>query len=108
LARRKLLTEHPAPDDLDIVVVLDYDVANSLSAGQRELIDRMNNEEYNYLRVDSWVIAQVRRDDDLFQEIESERNSFAELYNLEYSRQWLKGVAVIVLGETDVGFRISS
>lgn len=102
------MTEHPAPDDLDIIVILDYDVANSLSESQREFIDKLNNEGYNYPRVDSWVISLVPRGDDLFEEIEEERQGFAELYNVEHSGRWLKGVALIVLGETDVGLSISS
>lgn len=103
-----VLTEHPAPDDLDIAILLEHDVANNLSVEQRELIDRLNNSTYNYPRVDGFVFVRFSRGHPSFESNEIEIYAFTEYYNIENGLQWLKGVAVIVLGETDVGLRICS
>jgi hypothetical protein len=101
------VTEHPSPDDLDVIIKLDYDVANSLTTHQREFIDDLNERRCND-RVDSWVFTCFPRHHDLFFEQEADRSTWAKLYSVERSGMWLKGVAVIKVGETDVGLRICS
>src|SRR4051812_27561577 len=59
------LTAKPDPDDVDIVVRLDFDVADNLTSGQRNLIDAAN--DLGYIDgIDSFVFVTYPRDHPLF------------------------------------------
>jgi uncharacterized protein DUF6932 len=102
------LSEKEEPVDLDVTVILDADVAATLTEQQQELMDaasegKMGND------VDSFAFARLNRSDPNYRdEYLDPAYSWGEQYGLECSEQWLKGFAVLKLRETNVGLRICS
>jgi hypothetical protein len=99
------LTSKVDPSDVDLSVKIDLDVADNLSVTQRLLVDEANKAEY-IIGIDSFVFTAYPRDHPLFDSEINERDSWAEQWGREHSQLWLKGIAVIRLGETSVGLRI--
>jgi hypothetical protein len=98
------LTEKDLPDDLDVLVNIDLDVMTNLSIEQRILVDAINQLQY-IDNVDSWAATSYPRDHRYFGTALDIGNA-GDAYGLEHSKFWLKGIAVLTLGETDVGLRI--
>lgn len=96
------LTEKPDPDDVDIVALLNADVADALTSDQRALVDAANEPDY-LPGIDSFVDTLYPRGHPLFMD---DDRTWGEQYGLENSDQWLKGYAILRLWETDVGLRI--
>ena len=100
-----LLTEKPEPSDLDVSVILDHDVSVELNGVQMDLFNRLS-EGYGP-DIDSFAYARRLREDPLFgNPMIDTAYDWGEQYGSESSDDWLKGFAVILLGETDVGLRI--
>ena len=75
---------------------------------QKELVDALGDGSYDGSyneRIDSFVFTCLRRDHPEFEAVEDERSEWARLYSVEHGDFWLKGVAVLRPGETDVGLR---
>ena len=101
------LTEKLRPSDIDVAVRLELDVADGLTSEQRDLIDKVNADDELFIdEVDGFVYISYPRDHVLFGSDVDERETWAEQYGIEHSKIWLKGMAVIRIGETDVGLRI--
>ena len=98
------LTEKPEPSDLDVIVKFDYDVTLNLTADQKTLVDNLGEGAYNK-RIDSWTFTCIPRGHSEFDVGSEDRAEWARLYNVEHGDFWLKGVAVIRVGENDVGLR---
>jgi hypothetical protein len=90
------------PRDLDVIIKLDYDVTVNLTPAQQEFIDRLEQGTYND-RIDSFTFTCLPRGHSEFEAGEFNRSEWARLCNVEHGDFWLKGVAVVRLGETDVG-----
>ncbi len=103
LCNGSFLTERVDPGDVDIVVRLDSDVAEVLNVEQNELIDALGLPRFA-AGIDSFVDVVLPRDHPQYGFDES--ISWEAHYGLEHSERWLKGVAVLRLGETDVGLRL--
>jgi len=98
-------TEKVDPSDVDIAVRIDVDFHATMNASQSILVDAANEMDY-ITGIDSYVYVSFPRDHVLFDTDANERETWAEQYGWEHSEQWLKGIAVLMLGETDVGIRI--
>jgi hypothetical protein len=105
LINGSFLTQKIDPSDVDIAVRVDVDFHDSMTASQHVLVDAANNEGY-ISGIDSYVYVSYPRDHVLYDTNANERETWAEQWGLEHSEQWLKGMAVLRLGETDVGLRI--
>ena len=98
-------TEKVDPGDVDIAVRIDVDFQEVMNASQGILVDAANDAHY-IGGLDSYVYVAFPRDHVLYDTEANERETWAEQYGWEHSEQWLKGIAVLTLGETDVGIRI--
>jgi hypothetical protein len=98
------LTSKGNPSDIDVIIKFDYDVTANFTQDQKDFVDKLETGEYN-TRIDSFVFTALPRDHPEFVLGESERSGWAELFNVEHGQYWLKGVAVIRVGENDVGLR---
>lgn len=102
------LTEKKEPSDLDVTVILDADVGESLTDAQNELINTIADGEFAK-DVDSFAFVKRRRDDPYFgDEMTDAAFSWGQQYGLECSECYLKGFVVMKLRETNVGLRICS
>lgn len=99
-------TKKPMPDDIDVVVSIDYDVSMQLSEEQRQVLDRINEENF-FQHVDGTAFFNYPIDHECFG-CAFDANLATEGYGIEHSKAWLKGYAVLRLLETDVGLRICS
>lgn len=97
-------TKKPQPDDLDVVVSVDYDVSLTLTEEQRQVLDQVN-EENSFQHLDSTAFFNYPIGHECFG-CAFDANLATEGYGIEHSKAWLKGYAVLRLMETDVGLRI--
>ena len=98
------LTQKPEPDDIDIVVLVNDDVASSLSTDQHEIISLLNA-DHPFAGLDSCVFFTYPREHKLFGSALDHREAI-EGYGLEHSGRHLKGFVILKVLETDVGLRI--
>ncbi|MGJ5096504.1 DUF6932 family protein [Bradyrhizobium oligotrophicum] len=98
------LTEKPDPSDVDVLINIDEDVMKNLSVDQRILIDALNMEPYIAF-IDSLAVTTYHRGHPYFGTALDVGNA-GDAYGLEHAGVWLKGIAVLRFGETDVGLRI--
>ena len=98
------LTEKPDPGDIDIVISLDFDVAEQLTQNQIELTMRLNEQD-SYVHIDSSVWTLYPRGHKCFR-CAFDADVVSEGYGIENSEVYLKGIAVLRVWETDVGLRI--
>lgn len=98
------LTEKPEPDDIDIMLLVDLDVAEQLTESQRIVIDKFNNHSYSSL-VDSAAYVVFPSGHELCGS-GCDFREYADVYGEEHSGEWRKGYAVLRAGETDVGLRL--
>jgi hypothetical protein len=105
------LTENPSPDDVDVAVELDLEISHSLTPSQDRLVYAVNEE--NYIDgIDGFVYVRYPLGhefygcDRVLGGFLDPGVSWAELYQMQHSGSWLKGVAVHRVLETDVGLRI--
>jgi len=104
IADGSFFTYKPLPDDLDVVISIDYDVSMSLTEDQRQVLDLINDESsFQYL--DSTAFFNYPLDHECFGGAYDAAIA-TEGYGIEHSKQWLKGYAVLRIMETDVGLRI--
>lgn len=102
------LTEKQHPDDIDVAMVLDADVAEALSPEQKDLVDSANDAG-TWQYVDSFAFVKRDRSDPLFgNDLADPASGWHEVYGLEHGKRWLKGFVVLRLRETHVGLRICS
>lgn len=100
------VTEKPRQIDVDVKVYIDYDAHCNLDSEQQMLVDSINEEIYIDL-VDSTAYIRYPREHECFG-TGLDLGNQSEDYGLEHSETWLKGYAVLMLWETDVGIRIRS
>jgi hypothetical protein len=98
------LTDKPDPGDVDVLVGIDEDVTSKLTDTQKSLVFSLNTEYYIPL-IDSLVVTTYPRGHQYFGTLLDTGNA-GDTYGLEHARCWLKGMAVLRIGETDVGLRI--
>ena len=67
-------------------------------------MDDLSDGGYND-RIDSFTFTALSRDHPEFALGEADDQDWARLFNVEHGDTWLKGVAVIRVGENDVGLR---
>lgn len=104
LINGSFLTDKPNPSNVDVAVILDPDVAESLNAEQEELINSINDDKF-IERVDGFVETEFPIGHPFFRANGNEM-LWSEQYGREHLGAWLKGIAVLRIGETDVGLRI--
>lgn len=98
------LTEKVDPSDIDVAVNLDLDVADNLNDEQFALTNEVNSE--NFIDgIDSFVETVFPLGHPLHG-AEGYDRPWSEEWGREHNGEYLKGVAVLRLGETDVGLRI--
>jgi hypothetical protein len=98
-------TEKIDPKDVDVAVRIDVDFHDTLNQIQNNLIDLANTESY-IDGIDSYVYVAYPRDHPLYNSGIDEKETWAEMWGCEHSKKWLKGLAILRLGESDVGLRI--
>lgn len=103
LCNGSFVTQALEPSDIDVVVRIDHDFALSLTPEQTALFDALNDDLTDHV-VDTFaeVSYPVGHDDYGLEE----GPSWEAHYGLEHGQVWLKGVAVVKVGETDVGLRL--
>jgi len=100
----RFLTTKDGPSDLDVIIKFDYDVTCNFTPTQKEFMDNLEQEMHNE-RIDSWVSTVIPRGHQEFTVGENDPSDRARLYSVEHSGNWLKGIAVLRLGENDVELR---
>lgn len=101
------LTEKENPSDIDVWIILDLDVALNLTVDQRQFIDDVNDPTKKYNKViDGYAFVCYPFGHTLYGSDLDERQGWAEHIGLQRDKQWCKGVAVLRIGETDVGLRL--
>lgn len=102
------LTEKPDPSDLDVTVIIDSDVSQTLTADQSALVEAIANAQIGD-GIDSFAFVRLPRDHPNFgDELADPAHTWGEQYGLENSDEWLKGFVILRLRETGVGLRIRS
>jgi hypothetical protein len=98
------LTAKVDPNDIDVVTKIDYDVSMSLSHSARQLFQLIGSGQFHQ-RLDSYVFVS-------YPVGHPRRRTATDQWDY-WSRQWgvgrdewCKGIAVLRLGETDVGLRL--
>jgi len=104
LVNGSFMTEKLEPSDVDVAVLLDPYVADNLDLRQEMLVDSVNDDMF-IEGVDGFVEtlfplghASYRAD--------GNEMLWSEQYGREHNGEYLKGIAVLRVGETDVGLRI--
>lgn len=93
------LTEKDKPSDIDVTVFIDIDILNELTDEQKELVDKSN--EIGYIEgLDSFVITRYPRGHPMYGTEEDIAYSWHEVYGSENGKEWLKGFAVLMLGDS--------
>ena len=99
------LTEKRDPDDIDLSLKLDADVADRLSTAQGDLLERIAQGGYEP-RLNSYVlihpVGHTRRGTEL-----DRWPYWAEWWGVDRGG-WCKGVAVLRVGGSDVGPRLAA
>ena len=103
-----LLTRKPDPGDVDLSIVLDHDVLESMLPEQREIYNQAAVGEL-LEGVDSDAHGRFPRGHPHFGNPAVDTAcGLGDLYGQEHSEEWLKGYVILRLGENDVGLRICS
>ena len=101
------LTEKEFPDDIDIFILVDSDVNDSLDEEKTRLLLDINT-GYSPIGMDAQVYTIYNRGHSHFGTSADVGREWASGYGIENSEKWLKGYAILRLRETDVGLRIRS
>lgn len=100
------LTEKPEPADIDFLISIDSEQYGSLPAKALELLQAIGNFNYIDKQLDGWLYIYYPRGHSNYEASEALFIELMDLFSLEHSGNWLKGVAVLRLGESDVGLRL--
>lgn len=101
------VTEKVEPKDLDVAIRMEADVYEALSDQQKALLSEINDGEF-IIDLDTFVYVAYPRGHPSFGTAADEKETWAELWGREHDGQYIKGIAVIRLGETDVGHLLRS
>lgn len=103
LCNGSFVTEALEPSDIDVVIRIDHDFALMLTPEQTTFFDALNDDVADHV-VDTFaeVSYPIGHDDYGLEE----GPSWEAHYGLEHGQVWLKGIAVVKVGETDVGLRL--
>ena len=104
LVNGSFVTEKLNPSDIDVAVIIDPDVAEKLSSEQEALINSINDNCF-IDKVDGFVETEFPIGHPSFR-VGGNEMLWSEQYGREHLGAWLKGIAVLRIGETDVGLRI--
>lgn len=104
LINGSFMTEKIEPSDVDVAVLLDPDVANNLDERQDLLVNSVNDDTF-IEGVDGFVETLFPIGHTSYRADENEM-LWSEQYGREHNGEYLKGIAVLRVGETDVGLRI--
>jgi hypothetical protein len=100
------LTEKLVPDDVDVFVVTEFGVFETLSEDQHQLLESINIDEPPLVPlVDGWSVTAYPRDHPRYGTVLDGGNP-GEGFGIEHGQYWLKGYIVIRLWETDVRNRL--
>ncbi|WP_156312054.1 DUF6932 family protein [Methylobacterium platani] len=106
LINGSFLTSKPDPKDVDVAIILDPDVTELLTVEQELLVDAVNDDMNIFIDgVDGFVETVFPIGHSSFR-ADGNEMLWSEQYGRQHDGAWLKGVAVLRLGETDVGLRI--
>lgn len=103
LCNGSFVTDAVDPGDIDIVVRIDHDFADEMSAEDRAFFDALNDDLADHV-VDTFAEVSYPIGHPNFGL--EEGVSWEAHYGLEHGAVWLKGIAVLKVGETDVGLRL--
>lgn len=103
LCNGSFVTKALEPSDIDVVIRIDHDFALLLTPEQAIFFDTLNDDLSDHV-VDTFaeVSYPVGHPDHGLEE----GPSWEAHYGLEHGQIWLKGIAVVKVGETDVGLRL--
>lgn len=104
LVNGSFLTEKLDPSDVDVALLMDPDVAESLNAEQDALIDAINDNIF-IDKIDAFAETLFPIGHASFR-LDGNERLWSEQYGSEHNGVYLKGIAVLRVGETDVGLRI--
>jgi hypothetical protein len=99
------VTRKPRPEDVDVAVRVDWDVYDELTPDQIALVSRANDPEF-LPGLDTFSYVAYPRDHPNRGTAADDGETWAEQWGSEHSKRWIKGIAVIRLGETNVGHRL--
>lgn len=104
------VTDKHQPEDLDMSVQIDADVVDALSPENSSFIfSKIANPESKYLGVlDAYVHVNYPLGYTNDSEKAGEASTWAEEWMLGHQKDWLKGIAVVRILETNVGLRLCS
>lgn len=103
LCNGSFVTNAADPADIDVVVRIDHDFAAVLSADNQVFFDSLNDDFADHV-VDTFAEVTYPIGHPSFGL--EEGVSWEAHYGLEHGAVWLKGIAVLKVGETDVGLRL--
>lgn len=103
LCNGSFVTTSPDPSDIDVVVRIDHDFNDQLATDQAAFFDSLNDDFTDHV-VDTFGEVFYPLGHQNFGA--EEGMSWEAHYGLEHGQVWLKGLAVLKVGETDVGLRL--
>ncbi len=103
LCNGSFVTEASDPRDIDVVVRIDHDFAEGMTEDQVAFVDALNDDLEEHV-LDTFAEVAYPVGHPAFGA--EEGISWEAHYGLEHGQKWLKGLAVLKLGETDVGLRL--
>lgn len=99
------VTEKEIPNDLDVLVAVEFDVMEKLNDEQRRIIDRCNDPTcFKSLDILAFTLHSVGHANF---GTALDADAVASEYCLEHGQYYLKGVIVLRVWETNVGLRIN-
>ena len=101
------LTEKHDPDDADLTVIIEQEAYDILDISlQTDILIMLTQRNYHQL-LHTFVVVTRRRGDPDFDVVQRFATDWAQWWQVARDG-WVKGLAVIRLGETDVGIRLLS
>lgn len=102
------LTKKDAPSDVDVAVIIEADVVDTLTDDQRNLIEKTNDAFFDP-DVNAFAFTWLPKGhEDYNDEGRNPALTWHEQFGVENSCEWLKGFCVLKLRESDVGLRLCS
>lgn len=99
------ITRKARPDDIDVAVRVDWDVYECLATDQKQLVSGLNDEQF-LPGLDTFSYIAYPRDHPYRGTAADDAETWAEQWGSEHGKRWIKGIAVLRLGETYVGNRL--
>jgi predicted nucleotidyltransferase len=102
------LTKKDSPSDVDVAVLIEAEVVDTLTDEQLNLINKTNDAFFDP-DVNAFAFTCLPKGhEDYLDESKNPALTWHEQFGIENSSEWLKGFSVLRLRESNVGLRLCS